>query len=458
MTRTVEADVVIAGAGTTGAYLAWRLAEAGFRCVVLEAHPLETLGKSIGPFHVEEIAFERFGLPLPEGDELFHVESRQAMWAPGQERSFNFEFPVYVMDKPLFIRRLHRYAREARAEMIDRTGVEGVIMERGFPGGLRARGEAGDVEVRGRLVIDASGVDGAARTRMPDSRWFENEPLEDRDTIFVYMETWRDIKGELPPGVNGHPYFQGWCAPGPEDTRIVGTGMTGSYEAAKKRHGRFAGRLPFEGTVETSAGGRIPYRRPPFSLVDNGLMVAGDAAFMNKPFSGEGVTSAFAACLAAIEVASEALEADDLSREALWRYNTLYFRDQGAKFAFMTAMLPAVMGVSEAEMDLFFTVPGLLTESGALAMNEDYEIENDPAAVVKALPYIAGGLLRGELRASTLASLARAGAAAGRLKKQYGRYPDHPMGFASWLEKVVPLWKHAEEVKYRYFDSVAGSL
>lgn len=456
MARTIEADVIIAGAGTTGAYLAWRLSEAGYRCVVLEAQPLETLGTCIGPFHMEEIAFDRFGLPLPEGDELLHVERRQTMWAPGQEHCFRFEFPVFVMDKPLFIRRLHGYAREAGAEIIERSGVVDVILERGFPRGLRSRGEAGDIEAWGRLVIDASGLEGAVRTLMPWSRWLENEPLSNRDTIFVYMETWRDISGELPPGVNSHPYFQGWCAPGPGDTRIVGIGMTGSYAAARKRHRDFVGRLPFEGTVQTSTEGRIPYRRPPFSLVDNGLLVAGDAAFMNKPFSGEGVSSAFTACLMAIDVAVKALSRDDLTRESLWRYNTLYFRDQGAKFAFLTAVLPAVMGVSEEEMDLFFSVPGLLTESGALAMQEDFEIESDPAAAIKALPQIAGGLLKGSVRASTLASLARAGAAASRLKKLYLRFPDHPMEFAAWLEKAAPLWKVAEAMKYRYFETVAG--
>lgn len=458
MERIIESDVLIAGAGTTGAYLAWKLSEKGYSCTVLEAQSLETLGTQIGPFHVEEVAFERFGLPLPEGDELFHVERRQAMWAPGQERHFSFEFPVYVMDKPLFIRRLHRYATDAGAAIIDSATVEGLTMERGFLRGLRARREDGVIDARARLVIDASGIDGAVRILMPESRWFENDPISDSDTIFVYMETWKDLQGEVPPGVNGHPYFQGWCAPGPGDTRIVGVGMTGGFEAAVKRHAYFAGRLPFEGASMANARGRIPYRRPPFSLVDNGLMVAGDAAFMNKPFSGEGVTSAYSACLAAIDVAAGALAADDFSRESLWPYNARYFRGQGAKFAFMTAMLPAVMGVSMSEMDLFFQIPGLLTESGARAMNEDYEIESDPATALKALPHIARGLLDGSLRVSRLASLARAGTVAGRLKKLYTRFPDHPIGFGAWLSKAEPLWKYADGVKHGYFESVARGL
>ena len=85
--------------------------------------------------------------------------------------------------------------------------------------------------------------------------------------------------------------------------------------------------------------GRTPYRRPPFSLVADSFMVVGDAAFMTKPFSGEGVTSGFTACQIAAETADAALRKGCLSREQLWPLNVRYFRDQGAKFAGLMAQL-----------------------------------------------------------------------------------------------------------------------
>jgi flavin-dependent dehydrogenase len=51
MSETIEADVTIVGAGTSGAYLAWKLADAGFDCLVLESEELKGLGTHIGPFH-----------------------------------------------------------------------------------------------------------------------------------------------------------------------------------------------------------------------------------------------------------------------------------------------------------------------------------------------------------------------------------------------------------------------
>ena len=328
-------------------------------------------------------------------------------------------------------------------------------MEDGYLQGVMARGADGELEVRARLVIDASGINGAVRTMMPPGRMLESSSISDEDTIFVYMETWRDIEGELSGGVLTYPHCQGWCAPGPGDTRIVGIGMAGSVEAARERHREFVATLPYRGEVVGSTGGRVPYRRPPYTLVDNRLMVVGDAAFMNKPFSGEGVTSGFAACDIATGVAGDALAADDLTREALWPYNTRYFRGQGAKFAFLTAVLPALLSVSQGELELFFSVPGLLTDEGAVALQLEYEVRADPTAI----PGIVSSLIRGitgrDLRPSSLAGLAYAGTVAAAIKALYLRYPQRPADFGTWVRAVGPLWRAAERKKHRYFTSRA---
>ena len=458
MAGRTESDVVIVGAGTSGCYVAWKLAEAGYRCIVLEGAPLTELGKRIGPFHMEEVAFERFYIPLPEGAELLHRVEDMTMWSPTLANSFHFKFPTMVIDKPLFMQRLHGYARDAGAEILERAPLTELVMEGGYPRGVRALSDGEEIEARGRLLIDASGIDSAVRTRLPASRWHENEPISDRDTIFVYMETWRDLEGDLPLGVYSYPYFQGWCAPGPDDTRIVGIGMAGSPDAARKRHAAFVRRLPFTGQVVSSTTGRIPYRHPPFSLVDNGLMVVGDAACMNKPFSGEGVTSAFAGCQAAIKVAGEALAADDCTRDSLWAYNTTYFRDQGAKFAFLTAALPGLLGVSESEMDLLFSLPGVMTERSALALQLEYEVRQDMGQMLKALPLLGRGLADRSIHPSTLVALARAGANATALKNLYQKFPGHPMDFERWLRRVVPLWRGVDRTRYRYFEKIAAGL
>jgi digeranylgeranylglycerophospholipid reductase len=449
----LETDVLVVGAGTAGAYVAWKLASYGFSCTVLDQYEPEEIGSAIGPFHMEEHAFEHFGIPLPEGPELLHKITNVTTWSPRFAASFEFSLPTLVMDKPLFTQRLHSYAQEAGADVVGNAEVVSLVIEGGVLRGVRARMPEGEVEIRARLVVDASGIDGAVRTRMPATRWFETDHITGEDTIFVYMETWMDVAGDLNLELNSFPAYIGWCAPGPGDTNIVGVGMGGSHEAAKARHREMLESIPLKGTRVGSAGGRIPYRRPPYSLVDNSLMVVGDAACMNKPFSGEGVTSGFTGCRAAVATAAGALSSDDLTRDGLWQYNVDYFRGQGAKFAFLTAVLPAVMSVSKDEMELFFSLPGLLTEEGALSLQRDFEIQSDPRAALQAVPGIVRGLAAGELKPSSLMTIAHMGAAGAALKALYERYPMTPLGFGAWKRKAEMIWPRAQRVKQKYFSS-----
>lgn len=450
----LEYDVLIAGAGTAGSYIAWKLGALGYKCVVLERGKLASIGAEIGPFHMEEHAFEEFDIPKPTGDELLHSIEKVANWSPRFMSSFEFSFPTLVMDKPLFTQRLHSYAREAGADLVEDAEVIGLVFAGGVLRGVRARMPEGEVEWCARLVIDATGIDGAVRTLMPRTIWFENDPITAEDTIFVYMETWKDVEGALSGDLNSFPHYIGWCAPGPGDTSIIGVGMGGSMDAARRRHREMLEVLPLKGTFVSSTGGRIPYRRPPFSLVDNSLMVVGDAACMNKPFSGEGVTSGFTGCCAAIDCAASALAADDLTREGLWRYNVEYFRDQGAKFAYLTAVLPAVMSVSQEELELFFSLPGLLTERGALSLQRDYVLDTDTREAAKALPGVLRGLVEGQLSITSIVRIARMSMVGSALKALYSRYPETPLEFGTWMRRARFAWKRAELIKRVYFQSV----
>jgi flavin-dependent dehydrogenase len=444
--------VVIVGAGTSGTYLAWKLAEAGYSCLVLERDRLESLGTSIGPFHMEEAAFERFGIPLPEGDELLHRLETITMWPPDHSRGVTARLTTLDMDKPAFMRRLRSYAGQAGAEILEGVEFANVVMERGVPVGVRASGPDGEFEARCRLVVDASGIGGTVRTGVPATPWFENDPIADLDTLIVYMESWGDLRGDIGQDINSYLHFQGWYAPSYGDEMIVGVGMPASPEGAAKRQQAFATTLPFTGKAVSSTSGRVPYRRPPFSLVDNGLMVVGDAAFMNKPFNGEGVTSAFTACRIAAEVAADVLARDDLTREALWPYNVRYFRDQGAKFAFLTAVMPAVVSLSPHEIDFLYTVPGIFTAEGTQALNLEYELESDPASALKSLPALLKGIASGKLRLDAVANIVKMGMTAGAIKKLYEHYPEHPVGFGAWVEKVRPLWSKADKARHEYFE------
>ncbi len=447
-------DAVVVGAGTSGTYLAWRLAEKGFRCLVLEKEKLESLGRSIGPFHMEEAAFEKFGIPKPEMGELLHRLETITMWSPDGNRGVTARLATLDMDKPAFMERLRGYALASGVDFREETEFAGLVWERGLPAGVKARTADGEEEMRCRLVVDASGMGGAVRTRVPATPWWENDPPDDLDTLVVYMESWKNLEGYLNPGINSYLHFQGWYAPSYGEEMIVGVGMPSSPEGARRRHRAFASTLPFRGEAAWRTEGRVPYRRPPLSLVDNGLMVVGDAAFMNKPFSGEGVTSAFAACRIAAEVAADALTRDDLTRDALWPYNVRYFRDQGAKFAYLTAFMPALASLSPPEVDFLYSVPGVFSEEGTRALNLEYEMRSDPEKMRKALPTLVKGIASGELRPASLARMAYMGKTAAELRRLYEAFPEHPSFFGAWAKRARRLWRKADSVRHAYFRTL----
>jgi flavin-dependent dehydrogenase len=443
--KDLRADVIIAGAGTTGTYVAWRMAAAGYRCLVFEKERLDHLGTSIGPFHMEEVAFQRHGIPLPRGDELLHT-ARTITLHPRVGAGVTARLTTLVVDKPRFLQRLHTYAGRAGAELIEEAEITELLLEKGSLIGVRARHATGDRVARGRLLVDASGIDGVLRTRMPTSPGFENDPILARDTLLVAMETWRGIAGELGPDIHSYLHAQGWYAPASSDTTIVGVGMPASAEGARRRLRAFAAELPFEGEVVSATGGRVPYRRPPYSLVDHGLLVIGDAAFMNRPFSGEGVSSALTACGIAVEVAAAALDRDDLSRETLWPYNTRYFREQGARFAFLMAVLPALVSLADDELDFIFSVPGLMSEAGIQALNLEHELRG--TSMRRAWLPLLRGIGDGELHLGSLAHIAGMGIVASRLKSLYRRYPEDAAGLEPWRCKVAPLWRAADRARH----------
>ena len=442
MTQHIETDVVIVGAGTAGTYFAWRIAQAGFKTVVLEKRRLEELGTDIGIFHMDEIRFAQFGIPLPRGDELVGYYPDGRAWPPDGDGFKLVKYAFHVLEKSLFIQRLQRYATLAGVQFIEQAVANDVIIEDGALVGLRATTGDGVLEVRARLVADCSGIDGAVRTRVPDDFGVENDPISDDDTLFVILQYWDDIEGDYPTGLNFYPFHKAFCNPSYGDGAILGIGQPRGYEHAERVHQAFlAERFPNNHRLVRRCQGRTPFRRPPYSLVGNGFVVMGDAAFMSKPFSGEGVTSGFTACQIAAEIVTAALSKGDVSRAALWPYNVRYFRDQGAKFAALLAQLPAAAELSRQDVNYLFRQDIIFSSEDFTQMNRDFEVRRSAGEVISLVTKLIWGVISGQFSAASLKALLRAMSVSGKLRAAYERYPETPAGFEAWVAEVHPLWE-----------------
>ena len=442
MPSVFQADVLVVGAGTSGSYFAWRLAQAGCRVLILEKRALDELGQHIDIFHMDAVRFAEFGIPLPEGDEVEHLAESGLMWSPDLQVKQEIHYPFYVMHKPLFHRRLHRQVRDSGGEIVERARVTDVLLEGGRLVGVRGELDGQPFEARAPLVADASGIKAEVRTLLPAEFGVENDPIRDSDRLFVCLEYRENTGGgRYPTGSNFYPFHKAFWNLGPGEQVILGIGQPGSYDYAWQKHREWREEYFGDpGRVVQRCQGTVPFRRSPFSLVGDGFLALGDAAYQNKPFSGEGVTSGFAAAQIAAEVAIAALAKGEPSRAALWAYNTRYFRGQGAKFAAGLAQLPATAELSRSDVDWLFHHGLIFTQRDFEALNLHYEIPMDTAATLTMGLKMVGGVLGGGFSAPSLRRLLSVSGLAGKIKKHYQQYPEEPAGFAEWERTARSLW------------------
>ena len=441
MTESLHADVIVVGAGTSGCYFAWRMCQAGYRVVVLERQRLEDLGRSIGIFHMDEVRFDEFGLPHPTEPELVGHYATGLAWSPDRQVQNEVRYAFYVMDKPAFQQRMAGYVRDAGGEILAEAEVIEPIVENNSVVGVRARRNGVLLEARGRIVVDASGLDGALRTRLPASLGIEIEPITVDEMLFVCLEYRADLPDGYPTGLNFYPFHKAFWNPSYGTEVILGIGQPRSYDYAWQKHREWREEYFGEpGRVVRRAQGRTPYRRSPYSLVGNGFMVMGDAAFQTKPFSGEGVTSSFTACQIAAEVAGAALLAGDVSRQALWPYNVRYFRDQGAKFASMFVQLPAAAELSRSEVDFLFHHDLVFSSEDFRQMNLHYATEMDLPKTLSLAAKLLWGVLGGRFSMGSVRRLLDVSSRADKIRQHYEQFPDQPAAFEAWLDGVRLLW------------------
>jgi digeranylgeranylglycerophospholipid reductase len=444
MTDALRADAVVVGGGTSGCYFAWRLEQAGFRTLVLEKLPLDRVGQAIDIFHMDEVRFDQFGLEHPSGEELLGYYPSGLAWSPDLEVANEVDYAFYVMHKPSFNQRMHRLVRDAGGEILGQVEVVEPILDGGAVVGVRATREGQPLEARGSIVVDASGIDGVLRTRLPDEIGVETGAITADDTLYVCLEFRDDLDEGVPAGLNFYPFHKAFWNPSRGSGAILGIGQPGGYDYAWQRHAEWREEYFGDpGRVLKRTQGRTPYRRSPYSLVGNGFMVMGDAAFQTKPFSGEGITSSFTACQIAADVAGEALRVGDVSRAALWPYNVRYFRDQGAKFASMFVQLPAAAELSRREVDFLFHNDLIFSSEDFEQMNLHYATEMSLGKTLAMGVKLLGGVLTGRFSWGSVQRLLDVSGRATKIRALYERFPDDASEFQPWVAEAKVMWGEA---------------
>ena len=313
MARTDRWDVLIVGAGPSGAAAAYWLAEAGHRVLVVERKRFprdKTCGDGLTPRAVRQLEDMGLGSRLTGHLRFDGLRS----YAHGITLELNWpehpDFPSYGY----VVRR-----RDLDAMVAERAGDAGATVWTGseavapvvtgglVTGAVVRNAEAGTQEVRARYVVVADGANsrfgralGSARDRsyplgMAVRGYFRSE-MHDDPWIESHLDI-RDKQGRHLPGY-------GWIFPVGDGTVNVGVGLLSTFAGWKdvntshlmtafcETAPAYWGISP-ERACGAPTGGKLPTGGSVSPKTGPTWLVIGDAAGTVNPFNGEGISVAY---------------------------------------------------------------------------------------------------------------------------------------------------------------------
>lgn len=339
---TEQYDVVVAGAGTAGAYASYLLAKAGLKVALLESKSgdqigVKTCGDGLGLHHVERMS--KYLTPNPkvfqnkiEGVELISPDQKTTLIVRGEG---------YVLDRFAWGKWLVEEAVRAGAVLYEGHTATAPIVENGSVVGVKAVERISGVakEFRARVVIDSTGSAAVLRSKLIG--WLVSEPLHPEDVSHAYREIiYSEEPLENPQYIKIYqdmvvaPGGYWWIFPRNATMLNVGLGIWGILKQNPRiNYEKFIlSKFKVRGKYHIG-GGFIPTRRPLKSLVGNGIVALGDAAAAVNPIHGGGIGQALLTAELSSKVITKAFEKGDFSEKTLWEYNVLYMREWGYRQA-----------------------------------------------------------------------------------------------------------------------------
>lgn len=328
-----EYDVIIVGSGPAGSSTALNLAKKGFDVLVVDRN------QEIGtPKRCAEgigiAGLKKSGLS-PDKFWIDQEIDGAILFAPNEKRiDVNYNNAAgFIVDRKKFDKWLALKAVENGAQVFAKTYVTDVIKENDYVKGVKLNFMGQEKEVRAKMIIGADGVESVIAKKAG-----LDVPVRTKlfDSGFQYEMSGIDLldqrKLEFFLGNEIAPRGYIWIFPKGENRANVGIGIVADHEKTAKyyldkfveNHERLN-----KGSVIEVNGGSIPVGGLMKNMVLNGFAVVGDAAHQVHPIHGGGIAEAMIAGKILADVSAECLEKNDVSKEALSKYNKVWWEERG---------------------------------------------------------------------------------------------------------------------------------
>lgn len=330
-------DVIVVGGGPSGATAAEDLARAGKKVALIDrAGRIKPCGGAVPPRMIADF-------DIPEAQIVCKINTARMVSPTARHVDIPIENGyVGMVDREFFDEFLRDRAAKAGAERHTGTFVRIERSEQGTWVVYRDKVTREEVSLRTKLIIGADGArSNVARQEIPGGSTIPY--------VIAYHEIIKAPEGKsdkydptrcdvIYDGVVS-PDFYGWVFPhGPHASVGMGTGVDGTDLKAATALLRDSAGLTDCETIRKE-GAPIPLK--PLDKWDNGrdLVLAGDAAGVVAPSSGEGIFYAMAGGRVAGEAALECLRTGQV--KALAKARKRFLKEHGTVFRVLGAMQDA---------------------------------------------------------------------------------------------------------------------
>ncbi|UCD44546.1 MAG: NAD(P)/FAD-dependent oxidoreductase [Candidatus Bathyarchaeota archaeon] len=329
----LDCDVVVVGAGPAGSLAARSAAEQGVEVLILEEHPEVGLpvycAEALSLQGIEECGVD------PKPPFVCQEITKARVFAPDMNYVdlVSSEWKGFTLNRDMFDRSMSNNAVEAGAKLMTSTTVTGVIREGKSVVGVFASNESGSLEVKAKVVIGADGHSSIIRRTAGFRRWFPDVGICAQFRLGGLNLDYPEIN-EFYVGSNIAPGGYAWVFPKSSDVANVGLGVRRIHKAPPIVHLRkWVSSDPRfrDAEVLLTNGGICPASGQLDRIVDDGVMLTGDAAGQLIPVTGAGVHSGAASGKIAGEVAAKAAEEGDVSSKRLSEYVERFDKSWGKR-------------------------------------------------------------------------------------------------------------------------------
>jgi menaquinone-9 beta-reductase len=454
-----QLDAVVVGAGSAGAAAAWQLARRGLKVALLDRRPADGCGAR-WVNGIPAWMFDAARVPRPEPPELRDDKGGFLLLGKGERRRLLLPgSPLPSVDMPRLTERLQGLAVEEGVSFHDQTSLQEVELDGERPVAVRCldRGVDGrQLELRADLFVDATGLRGALRERVPAlaahcprvprahtieavHQTCEVENLAGAESFVTHLGirpgdgvSWVGVAAGLSTvAVRTNPTLT-------EVELLTGVGGLDPVTTAQQLMLDLTRRETWIGERLFGGSGLIPVRRPYDQLGAAGVALVGNAACQVFPAHGSGVGIGLIAGQLLAQAANS--HGDPGSAAAIWDYQARFHRQHGALLGAYDVFRRLSNRLSGDDVDAMLAA-GFIDPGSSLA------------AIDQRMPPMGMGLIGRTLLASLRAprQATQMAPVLARMQRVHRAYRDHPRrpdgdALRRWSHRLAALFDERPDI------------